>query len=230
MNKPRVPLVLIEGIDGSGKSTTGYQVAENLSKAHPRAGIHLTDSTGLYAFRHGVLAEHRYSQLSRLEPRGTMSTLSSVAHLGAFAVARRSIDGRVRESDLHISVRDSHRIDPALYASAYGLWGVARLAPERRLDLFDRLTWAPYASSIVYLQADVDAVKLDGERDPHETHEKLEMAASELPALIRAYQDLSGGHIAEIKALTPETIDQATTTIEPFMRLPSSFPRPIRSS
>jgi hypothetical protein len=136
-----------------------------------------------------------------------------------FALARRLITGRVEESSLHISVRDPHRIDPALYASAYGLWGVAKLTPEGRLRLFDRLTWAPYANSIIHLQADAVDVKLGGDLGPHETPEKLELAAKDLPVLLETYKRLYGGVVVEIPGLTSETIEQATVAMEPFIAL-----------
>jgi hypothetical protein len=216
-------LVFIEGLDGAGKSTTAQQAAQDLSQSYPTSRIHVTDSTGLYAFRNGELTSHRFERLPNLEPHRSMSPVNAAAHLIGFTLGRRFIDGQVAGTDLHISVRDSHRIEPAVYASVYGFSAFGRISPERRLSLLDVLTCSPYANSVIHLQANPNDIEqtmtTNGNvmNDPHETREKLDIVAHELPRVIGAYERLYGARVDEIEALTAKTTDEVAAALEPLL-------------
>lgn len=223
MSNPEVGLAVIVGLDGSGKSTTARVAAERLSEAYPSKRIKVADSTGLHAYEEGVLKKSYFGKLERLEPCGGVSIMNTCARLGAFTLGRKRVSRQgCRETDLLISVRDPDRIEPATYSAIYANSLAGKISAERRLRFFDRFTRSQYADSIIQLAIDLDPLRdrllersAGAELDPHESTEKLEIAAAELPAVVDAYNGLFGTDTYEVQALRPDTIDTVAALIEP---------------
>lgn len=213
--------IVIESIDGAGKSTTAQETASILSQEYPASYIKVVDSTGVYGYRAGELAEHQWPWLDSLEPHQS-KRLVGAAKLGAFTLARRAAESWMSYSaDLVIGVRDPFRIDPATYALVFGPHSVQKMSSEARLRMFNRLTHAPHPDLIVHLDSDkYDATSNIGQRlnpDSHETNEKLKIIANELPLVLSGYSRLYGATVAEIRGLTASTSQETAARVEPFL-------------
>ena len=211
--------MVIEGLDGSGKSYTARHTAQDLSELYPRARIGMADSTGLYDYRAGQLVSHKYPKLECIEPVVGEGRLKTVARLGAFTLTRKLIDYQgLRRSDLLISVRDPQRVDPATYSTVYhpGIFG--RMSAASRLEFFDRFTNAEYPDAIVDLIVSPErAAMLTAERvatSPHETIDSLEKLSIELPAVLHAYTEAYGVPVLEVEGGLKDTVAAATDTAE----------------
>lgn len=217
------PTVIIEGLDGSGKSTSAQAAAQNLSELYPKRSIAVTDSSGFYNYRSGELTDHRYRFIADLKPGVTSSRLESMVRLGAFTLSRQAMDYKgMLGADLLISVRDSHRIEPSTYAKIYA-GPLGRLSTRQRLTIFDRLSHSPPADSIIHLQADAEVALTNVIQrdftavDPHESPRNMELVAKELPRVINEYGRLFGAHIFEVEGLQPSTCNTITSSLEPIV-------------
>lgn len=221
-NLTRPSIALLEGLDGSGKSTTAQAVAQNISENRPEARIAVADSTGLYLYHCGRLLVHQYGGLLDLEPHSNQGRTSTLAHLGAFALGRKLVDYQgMKRSDLLISVRDPHRVEPASYSAVYSPL-LGKLSTGQRLTVFDAITRAPYAAAIIRLDVPLAAARthIDTNEtgfDPHETTEKLAFMAGELPRVIDVYRQRFGAVVTELEGLQPTTADMATAAVEPLL-------------
>lgn len=214
-------LVRIEGLDGCGKSQTAIEAAQKLSEFYPKSKIGVSDSTGLSVYTQGELIIHTYKNIERLEPRKDQSALGKIAYLGAFTLGRRIADyNGIRQTDLLIGVRDPHRIEPAAYSAVYSQ-AMRKIPPLRRLKIFDRLTDAPYADTLIRLHASAGAVQENIHKraavDPHETAEKLTVIAEELPLILGGYAKLFGSKLHEVEGLCTDTTDSVAESIEPLL-------------
>lgn len=219
---PKGSLVIIEGLDGSGKSTAAQEVAHTVSQERPTAHIAVTDSTGLYKYKNGELTEHRFSTLAKLEPTDADNSVQTLGKLGVFTAARKYVDYVASQSsDLLISVRDPDRVDPATYASVYlpGLLG--KLSATQRLRFFDRFTYSKYPDAIISLTVSPDDAKANisvrEERCHHETDESFTQIAEELPLVLRAFTRLYGTPVHEVEGLKHDTAEHAIVKIKPLL-------------
>lgn len=212
--------MVVEGLDGSGKSYTALHTAQNLSELYPKSRISVADSTGLYDYRAGQVVRHCFGRLAEIEPSVGQGRLQTTARLGAFTVARKLIDVQgLRRSDLLISVRDPQRVDPATYSPIYhpGIFG--KLSAVQRLGIFDRLTQARYPDAIVDLIVSPEraAVLMEQRAEassPHETPANMETLARELPDVLHAYTELYGVPVVEVEGALAQTVSVATETAE----------------
>ncbi len=219
---PNGSLVIIEGLDGSGKSTVAQEVAHVVSEEQPAARVVVTDSTGLYRYKGGELTEHRFSTLAKLEPTDADNTVTTLSKLGIFTTARKYIDHVAsHSSDLLISVRDADRVDPATYASVYlpGLLG--KLSAAQRLRFFDHFTHSKYPDAIISLTVSPDDAKANisvrEERGHHESDESFTQIAEELPLVLRAFTRLYGTPVHDVEGLKHDTAEHAIVKIEPLL-------------
>ncbi len=221
MKLPSSPIAIIEGIDGSGKSTVAQFAAEQLSEMYPSRSIGVTDSTGFFLFQGGEIVAHEFNTIEKLSVDNSHSKIDALARLGAFTIARKALDYRgMARSDFLLSVRDAHRIDPATYAAVYA-GPLGRLSTVRRLGFFDRISHSPRADAIVHLQASPEAAEtslagVEGPTAPHVTRAKLEAVAAELPIVLNAYKKLFGCSIEEVPALEHSTVEQTVQFLEVF--------------
>lgn len=213
--------VVIEGVDGCGKSTAAIKAAELLSSNYPHSSVKVVDSSGVYKFKAGEAVKKSWANLDRLIPKAGQSKVGSITSLGAFTTARRLAEGWVSgASDLVISVRDPFRIDPSVYALVYGLPHVRRLDIAGRLRFFNRLTLAPHPVNIVMLEADSRQTRANLDSRPldyHETGERMSEIASELPATLDQYCQLYGTGISRVAALRASTADNVAAELEPVL-------------
>lgn len=216
------PTVIIAGLDGTGKSYAAQEAARNISGVYPERTIAVTDSTGFYEFRAGDLTDHRYSRIVDLKPDVNSSKLGSMASLGAFTLSRKVMDYRgMLGSDLLLSVRDSHRIDPATYARVYA-GPIGKLSTTRRLAIFDRLSHSPPAETIIHVRVDAQVAiarvqnRDNATVDRHETPANMGLLAEELPAAVEGYARLFGAHVFDVEGLTNSTVDEITGFLEPI--------------
>jgi hypothetical protein len=211
----------IEGVDGSGKTKTAHGVAQVLGEQYPNARIQVADSSGVVVYRNGETIAKRFGWLESMEPRSNVSHPRMLAQLVGFTAVRRAAN--IGSTDLLLSARDPHRINPAVYAKIYIPELFGRLSAAARLALFDHLTYAPPADRIIHLQTPDAAMPAivglpEGvEVDPHETPEKMAIALYELPLVLSAYMHSFGTPVSEVAALTPTTVDQAAALLEPLL-------------
>lgn len=224
--KERAPLVIIGGLDGSGKTTAAQHTARALSGEYPRKRIVVTDSTGMWRFQQGALVEHGAAQLEHHKPMTGASRLRAAVDLGAFTLGRRKLNARaVSDADLVISVRDPHRIDPALYAGIYGPSVLKKLPPHRRLALFGAFTRTSPADAVVHLELpfedarDARVARNDVGMQPHETTQNLRIVADELPEMMAAYGSLFGAACITAAAMQPQTADVISASIEHYVAM-----------
>jgi len=222
MAVPNSNRVVIEGIDGSGKSTAALRAAELLSSTYPESSVKVVDSSGVHKFARGELTETGWDRIEGIIPKATHSKLRSIAQLGAFTTARRMVEGWLSgSSDLVVSVRDPFRIDPALYATVYEIPGLRRMDLAGRLRFFNRFAMAPHPASVVMLEVDSDVArtKLNSPAlDYHETGEKMAAVAEQLPVAVSEYARLYGCGIAQVKALQGwETASNVAAQLEPAL-------------
>lgn len=215
--------VVIESLDGAGKSTTAEGVALNLSLQYRDERIAVIDSTGVQRFQSGQQVGSSWQRIEGLEPQEGQGRLRTAARLGAFTVARRFAETRAMlGADLVIGVRDPFRIDPATYSVVYGLGKISKMSAEDRLKIFDRFTHSPHPTAIIHLLTDSEKLHIqpcqNGSMAYHETSEKLQLIADELPMVLDAYQSLYGSPIEAVTALRPDTIDNVTACIEPVLQ------------
>lgn len=222
--KERAPLVIIGGLDGSGKSTTAQGAAATLSSAYPERRITVTDSNGIYTYHTGNLIDHRSAELEQRKPVTGTSRMRAAFDLGIFAMQRRALNVRASaNSDLVLSVRDPHRIEPALYAGIYGPSRIKELSPYRRLQVIDRVVRLRPAAAVVYLDSSVDTAReaRDARQDetmqPHETTQNLQIVADELPYMLGAYSELFQAKGITVAAMQPQTIDQVSASVERYL-------------
>lgn len=217
--------VVIEGLDGSGKSTTALESAKILSDQFPKLRISVTDSTGLYKFKNGKLRSRRFSTIGDSKPRQDQNRLQRAAQAFKFARLRRHVNRVGEKADLLISVRDPDRLDPALYASVYASALMDHVGMKTRLQFFDRLTHAPHASAIILLQTSAVAAtqhitgrdrEQEQELDPHETPVLLEKLREELPEAVHTYERLFGAAALEVDGLRESTIEEVTSLLVPM--------------
>lgn len=220
--------VVIEGIDGCGKSTAGFEAAEMLSRNYPASRIKLVDSSGVYRFANGELTSQAWQTMKNVIPKAASSRLTSITKLGAFTAARRVAEGIASgRADLTISIRDPFRIDPSVYAIAYGLPRLKSMDTAARLRFFNHFTLAPHPSDIVMLDVDAEQAQMkvnnrlaehtDADIDFHETPGRQAAALAELPRTIDQYAWLYGSAISRITALRPSTSDEVAAKIEPAL-------------
>lgn len=217
--------VVIEGIDGTGKSTTAHEAALQLSDAYPDTPIRVADSNGVSSFRGGERTHQAASWLIDLEPTAEQSKLRALGQLGVFTAVRQLTEAAgYRPNTLTIGVRDPFRVDPAVYAGIYGLNKIGDISPQARLKLFNTLAVAPHPDAIIHLIGDTETAHSNThERDmvcSHETREAMGKIACELTDVLGAYEQLYGSPVTTVDALTPTTTSDAAATIEPL--LPSS--------
>jgi thymidylate kinase len=214
---------VIESTDGSGKSTAALEAAETLSKEYATSSISVVDSTGIYRYQAGELANHSWSNIENFEPHQAKSRLATAAKLGIFTVARRAAEGLAsRTSDLVIGVRDPYRIDPATYSLVFGPAMINKLPSDTRLKLFNAFTLAPHPELIVHLQSRPEDAHLvagqNGLLDSHETPENLRIIAEDLPMVLEGYKRLYGARLAEVEALQPNTSQEVAAQIEQLIQ------------
>lgn len=213
------PVVLLAGIDGSGKTTTAHTVARRISSTHPESVIGVTDTDGLTSYLDGEQSDHRTFHTAQLDPQQRTRSLTNLERLGGFAIGRRiSYREGLENSDFLLSVRDHFRIDAALFAGSY-CPPFERIAPERRLAIVDKFTRMPAVDAIVHLEVPVSqASALIAERDievrPHESANRLARAAIDLTGLLEAYHERFGTPIINCEGLRPDTADIATEVAE----------------
>lgn len=218
--------VVIESIDGSGKSTTGLAVAQRLSEEYPESKIKVADSNGVTTFENGEQTKARGRWIESLEPHGG-SKITRLARLGMFTVARRMSESAAsHEADLLIGIRDPYRVDPATYAIIFGPKKLRQMSAAGRLALFDKFTHAPDPQLIVRLNANCEQASQKalsrGDTDEHESLEKMQMVAHELPNVINEYSQAWGVPVQTVEALSPQTVDQVSMAIEPFAIRPGN--------
>lgn len=218
------PIVVVEGIDGSGKSSTAREIVRELSANYPRHLFRLIDSDGISSFNDDQEIEHRFRRLEKLEHTRLKYGVGKLACLGAFTLARRFVEKRGRggvPADLVVSVRDPLRISPATYAPILSPNLLGRLTPETRLRLLDRTTFLPPADLIVRLHADIVNVveKLDYRRvhDEHENAADLSIIDQSLDAVLAAHTELFGTPAITVEALQTDTTAQLIGLIEPLI-------------
>lgn len=231
-SRNRIPLVFIEGLDGSGKSTTAREVVRRISTAYTAARIAVADSDGLSTFQNGRIVKRHYSSIASQTAEGRPETgdkpVTSLQRLSAFAIGRRQDHAEaVRRSDLLVSVRDPFRIDAAILAGMYSPM-LGRLSAANRLSIFDKLTKTAYADAIIHLEVSAEDVigKVQSrpiEIRPHESVDNISRAAEELPEIIDEYSSRYGTPVMRCLGLQPNTIDSATDTVEALMPLPAQF-------
>lgn len=224
MSFGNTPRILIESIDGSGKTTTAIGAAQKLSEAYSSSTIKVVDSNGVYFYRNGNLEGRHMENLANLEPHQNSSKIVKIAKLGAFTVGRRMADSILTgNADLVVSVRDPFRIDPATYSPIYMPSIFKRFTTESRLRLFDKLTWAPHPQEIIHLHADASSVLSNlnerPQKDEQDTPENLQYAVNELGLVIQGYQRLFGSKAVNVEALKPQTIDEVAEHIEPVLHM-----------
>lgn len=199
-------IVNLIGIDGSGKSATAVAAAEQLTAIFVDSQVNVTDNDGLRRYRGGELIAHIAPEVEYLQPKAFMNRALELGSLASFMAARRTINA-FHGPDLHISVRDPHRIDPALYAGVYGVPILRRLSPFERLRFFNSLTIARPADLVLQLSVDPNEAVLtsDVDFDRHEGMAQLATAADELPQLAKAYRALHGSRYESVDGQRPET-------------------------
>lgn len=203
--KHRPCRILLEGVDGTGKSTLAHEMALHLTEIHPAAVIRVTDSNGRFTFRNGESPDHTFHNLEHLKPSPDDGRVAAITHLGLFTLGRRLINARPGAVDMLISVRDPHRIDPAAYMAVYG-GALGRLSPQARLQILDLTTAAPYADAIVHLHASENTLPmLTPLTSPHEAPEHLDTLTQEIPRIVGAYSRLYGTRVYDIPARTSAT-------------------------
>lgn len=213
--------VVIEGIDGGGKSTAAQETALGISENYPSHRIAIVDSTGAYRYFGGELIGQTWSSIESLEPHQATSKLVIAGKLGMFTLARRITENlAARNSDLLIGVRDPFRIDPATYARIFGPTRLNNLSPTTRLRLFNAFTTAPHPEAIIHLRSDLKKVhptNSNDELDSHETVEKLQIISDELSLILASYHKLYGSQVVNVEGLQPTTSDEVAAQIEPFV-------------
>lgn len=221
----RAPLVIFEGIDGSGKSQTAHESASNMTSSYRDKQLRLIDGDGVYVYRNGEVVAREYIGIDRLKHRQTSSRLGSLALAGAFTLARRYLEHKSRASqddDLTLAVRDPYRIDPAVYSGVFSPAILGRLGASTRLRLFDRFSpTGYYPEHIIYLRAESSvAESAIGERsfvDYHENAADLHILSEEFSQVLCDYSRLFDRTVSTIDAHTVATADSTTAVIEPFI-------------
>lgn len=211
--------ITVLGIDGSGKSTAAQNAALLLSSKYPSRPINVVDSSGTTHIKGGEVVATTHSWIERIKAQegDQLATVRSAL----FMVARRKIeiDALGNANELTIGVRDPFRIDPAIHL-LHTSRHAARLNPEQRLHLLDRMTIAPHPTHITHLTVDPAeayvAAARRGTLEPHETPETLSRASREITAMIGAYAN-SATSIGTIAALRPNTADTLAEHLEPFV-------------
>lgn len=215
--------VVVEGIDGSGKSTAAFGAAELLSSTYRDIDIRVADSDGVTFYRGGEIINNKLASVERLIASGKVSKIGSAVRSLAFMGARQYSEQFAGHGPdrLVIGVRDPFRVDPAAYSPVLLHERFADISAEKRLKLFSGLTWAAHPKTIAILTVDsaeaYGKAVVRGETDYHETPEKVAIVARELPKVLQAYQDWKGVDIAHVQALTPGTSDQIAAVFEPFL-------------
>jgi len=230
--KNKTPIVFIEGLDGSGKSTTAREVVRRISTDHADSMLTVADSNGLSMYQNGKVIQRRYSRIASQTAEGGPGyddkPINTLQRLSAFVVERRLDHARaIRQSDLLVSVRDPFRIDAALLAGIYSPT-LGRVSAARRLRIFDRLTRSSHADTIIHLDAPPEEV-IDNvnsrtvEIRPHDTWQSLGRTALELPTIINEYGSRFGTPVMRCVGLQPDTIDIATDTVLSLMLSTASY-------
>jgi len=215
-------VIIIEGLDGSGKSTAALEAALMLSEQYPEASIDVADSSGLHQFREGRQSDSKFEFVGDQKPTKEMNKLRAAAHLIGFLLVRQHMNNVGAHSDVLISVRDPDRIDPALYAGAYLSSMLGKLSLENRLKLFDALAIGPHADAVVLLETDLKDVQAKiisrGEaNEPHETPEALAKVALELPQSVGLYSELFDANIYSVRGLRPNSSARVAEAVEPYV-------------
>lgn len=221
MHRPDSPFktATLVGIDGSGKSTTAHASAKLMSETFQNLPVRVTDNDGIYDYYQGIWVTRYAEELEGLQSDRDMGRIRQLAHLAAFTVGRRAINS-FHHSGLHISVRDPHRIDPAIYAGIYKVPVVGKLPPAQRFEIFNRLTLARPFDAVIELALDPQYADLknDRDRDMHESYHNLYVAAEELPIMKKLYSERYGSMQAEITAQQPLTTDNVVNALCSIVR------------
>jgi hypothetical protein len=219
--KPHGRFVALEGLDGSGKSTTAHEAVQQLSEAYPKAIMKLTDSDGIYEYVSGEQRMHCFGHIDELGPQQQHRRAGAMMRLGAFAALRMAIDHVGLRSDLLVGVRDPHRILPATYSSVMfpGLFG--RMSTSARLRLFDAAATVRVPDGVVVMQAEVDALldNMSGRSvvASHEDPEHMAGLHAELPLVIDAFARQFSRPVHTIEALQQDTTENLVMSLEPFV-------------
>lgn len=213
--------IVIESIDGSGKTTTGLAAAQLLSQQYPKKRIKVADSGGVSSFVGGEQVGHWLPWLEKLEPHNG-SKIKKMGQLAVFTELRRASEAIASHSaDLVIGIRDPYRIDPAAYSVIFGPKRMRSMSALSRLTLFDKFTTAPDPDMMVHLEAEYTQVSSNiearGSHDDHESLGKMLIIAAELPKVMGEYSVLKNVPIENVTALTPRTVEEVATLVEPLI-------------
>lgn len=220
--------VVVEGIDGSGKSTMAQQAAALLSRQYPKETIRVADTTSVSSYVGGELAHVLPSRRLELWSASNQPLPVKLAQTGLFAIGRQYSEWSAARhaNTLTIGVRDPYRIDPAVHVTTLGIKRLSSMDAEQRLQLFDRFTRAPHPSLVVLMKVDPNAagenIRLRAIQAAHETPEMLETLAMELPRVIEANDHLFDVPAIEINALKDNTADLLAMVAEEFVPRPRS--------
>lgn len=224
MNQTRVmPVIAVEGIDGSGKSQTTDHAVRLLSQSYPGRIIRVIDSQGTRSYAGSLVIEDRHPWLERVEHTNVLGKMGRLASLGLFTLGRRAMERRARfeDADLVVTVRDSLRIDPAAYAPVLGPRLLGRMSANDRLRLLDRFTRTAPVDHVVHLHTDIAQVlaglAVREVHDEHETADNLAVLEDSLANVIDAHQVLYGTHASDVEGLLPTSVDEVAAAIEPHL-------------
>lgn len=215
-------IIVVSGLDGSGKSTSAQNAAAALSKEYIDRQISVLDTDGGTTYL-GGLAVKVAGFVSRCYGLSQMNGPLHTAGTVAYTACRRSLDARHRAGlegdDVVISVRDVARVDPAVYAPEICSVIFKRMSIGRRFDIFDKTTLLPPADSIIRMRAEVSEVMgsigLRAVVDPHENPESLKRLDIDLDSANQLHRHRFGTTLHDVSALKGDkTVDDLAALLE----------------